>query len=59
MKVARFVLKIIAVSLTAAAVVCAIIAYWDKLAALFHTVSSKLQEKKECICKSEYDDYVE
>ncbi len=29
MKVARFVLKIVALSLTTAAVVCAVIAYWD------------------------------
>ena len=28
MKVARFVLKIVALSLTTAAVVCAVIAYW-------------------------------
>ena len=34
MKVARFVLKIVALSLTAAGVICAIIAYWDKLAEL-------------------------
>ena len=59
MKVARFVLKIVAFSLVAAAAVCAIIAYWDKLAALFHSVSNKLGEKKACVCKSEYDDYVE
>ena len=59
MKVARFVLKIVAFSLVAAAAVCAIIAYWDKLTALFQTVSGKLQEKKACVCKSEYDDYVE
>lgn len=59
MKVARFVLKIVAFSLVAAAAVCAIIAYWDKLAALFHAASSKLEEKKSCICKSEYDDYAE
>ena len=59
MKIARFVLKIVAFSLVAAAAVCAIIAYWDKLTALFRTAGSKLQEKKECICKSEYDDYVE
>ena len=31
MKVARFVLKIVALSLTTAAVVCAVIAYWDKV----------------------------
>lgn len=59
MKVARFVLKIVAFSLVAAAAVCAIIAYWDKLAALFHCVGNKLEEKKACVCKSEYDDYVE
>ena len=31
MKVARMVLKIVALSLAAAAAVCAVIAYWDKL----------------------------
>lgn len=34
MKVARFVLKIVALSLAAAAAVCAVIAYWDCLAEL-------------------------
>ena len=46
MKVARFVLKIVALSLTTAAVVCAVIAYWEKL-------------RKKTGCPSEYDDYVE
>ena len=59
MKVARFVLKVVALSLTTAAVVCAVIAYWDKLTELGQRLSGKLQEKKACICKSEYDDYVE
>ncbi|MBO5339875.1 MAG: hypothetical protein J6A62_02620 [Oscillospiraceae bacterium] len=59
MKVARFVLKVVALSLTTAAVVCAIIAYWDKLTELGQNLFGKLQEKKACICKSEYDDYVE
>ena len=59
MKVARFVLKIIAMSLAAAAVVCTVIAYWDKLAALGQAVCGKVREKKSCICPSEYDDYVE
>ena len=36
MKVARFVLKIVALSLTTAAVVCAVIAYWDKVACTPH-----------------------
>ena len=34
MKIARFVLKIVALSLAAAAAVCAVIAYWDKLSEL-------------------------
>ena len=32
MKVARFVLKIVGFSLAAAAAVCCIVAYWDKIA---------------------------
>lgn len=59
MKVARFVLKIVALSLTIAAVVCAVIAYWDKLTELGQCACGKLKEKKACICKSEYDDYAE
>ena len=59
MKVARFVLKVVAMSLTAAAVICAVIAYWDKLTELAQSICGKVQEKKSCICKSEYDDYVE
>jgi hypothetical protein len=56
MKVARFVLKIVALSLTAAAAVCAIIAYWDKLSDLGSCVKSKVQRTA---CASEYDDYEE
>lgn len=59
MKVARFVLKVVALSLTAAAVICAVIAYWDKLVELTEALCGKVKEKKACICKSEYDDYVE
>lgn len=59
MKVARFVLKVVALSLTAAAVICAVIAYWDKLVELTEVLCGKVKEKKACICKSEYDDYVE
>ena len=56
MKVARFVLKIVALSLAAAAAVCAIIAYWDKLNELGSCAKSKFQRKA---CVSEYDDYEE
>lgn len=52
MKVARFVLKIVALSLAAAAMVCGIIAYWDKLGELCACAKGK-------VCSSEYDDYEE
>lgn len=56
MKIARFVLKIVALSLGAAAAVCAIIAYWDKLSELGDSAKSKLQQRA---YSSEYDDYEE
>ena len=52
MKVARFVLKIVSLSLAAAALICAIIAYSDKLAELFGSIRRKA-------CAAEYDDYEE
>lgn len=60
MKVARFVLKIVAAALTAAAAVCCVIAYWDKIVDCFFQLRSKLKEKKYCCCRSsEYDDYAD
>ena len=56
MKVARFVLKIVALSLAAAAAVCAIIAYWDGLTEMCGTVKGKLQRSA---LVDEYDDYEE
>lgn len=56
MKIARFVLKIVALSLAAAAVVCAAVAYWDKLGQLCGCAKGKLQRTA---CPSEYDDYEE
>lgn len=59
MKIARFVLKIVAVSMTAMAAACCIVAYWDKIAEFFGCAKEKLQEKKSCCCHSEYDDYAD
>ncbi len=56
MKVARLVLKIIALSLTAAAAVCAVIAYWDKLSELGDCAKSRVQKKA---YSAEYEDYEE
>ena len=59
MKIARFVLKIVAASLTAAALACCAIAYWDKIAAFFGCAKDKLSERAACRRSSEYDDYEE
>ena len=56
MKTARFVLKIVALSLAAAAAVCAIIAYWDGLTELCGTVLGKLRRSSH---SDEYYDYEE
>ena len=59
MKVARFVLKIVALSLAVATLACVIVAYWDKLVELTQAVIDKIDEKKAALCPSEYDDYAE
>ena len=62
MKIARFVLKIVAASLAVAALACAIVAYWDKIMELFCCAKSKGTAKaKSCGCNypSEYDDYAD
>ena len=56
MKVARFVLKIVALSLAGAAAVCAVIAYWDGLVDL---VSDAKEKFHRTACAAEYDDYEE
>ncbi len=47
MKVARFVLKVVALSLVVAATVCAVIAYWDKLAECVDAVSKKIRSRRQ------------
>lgn len=59
MKLARFVLKIVAASLGAAAAVCCIIAYWDKIAGFFGAVQETLHHRRVCCHSSEYDDYAD
>ena len=57
MKVARFVLKIVALSLTAAAAACCIVAYWDKIVEGVQAIGAKLNGC--CARASEYDDYAD
>lgn len=58
MKVARFVLKIVAAAMVVAAAACAVVAYWDKIVDLFYAVTDRIEEKKaDCRFASEYDDF--
>ena len=58
MKTARFILKIVAAVMAAAAVVCAVVAFWDSIMDLFDSIADKMEEKKANSCfASEYDDY--
>lgn len=57
MKVARFVLKIVAVSLTVAAAVCAVIAYWDKLVEIFGCARKRLSLSSSACEYEDYEDF--
>ena len=50
MKTARFILKITAAVMTLAAIVCAIIAFWDQIMDLFDTIADKIEEKRANRC---------
>ena len=59
MKTARFILKIVAAAMTLAAVMCAIVAFWDQIMDLVDTVVDKIEEKRadRCFEPEEMDDY--
>lgn len=59
MKTARFILKIVAAAMAVAAVVCAVVAFWDQIMDLFDTIIDKVEEKRadRCFEPSEFDDY--
>ena len=58
MKAARYVLKIVAITLAVAAAVCTVVACWDKIVDFFYAVADKIEEKKaDCRFASEYDDF--
>lgn len=59
MRTARFVLKIVALSLAFAAAVCGVIAYWDKLADTVSDLKEKAPGHGVCYRPSEYDDYAD
>ena len=61
MKAARFILKIVAIAMTAAAVACAIIAFWDQIMDLFDTIADKVEERRadRCFEPAEFDDFAD
>lgn len=62
MKAARFVLTLVAMALTIAAAVCAVVVYWDKVMEFVNYAKEKLATVKApaaCAECSEYDDFVE
>ena len=60
MKIARFVLKIVALALAVAAAACCIVAFWDKIADAFTCARDHISEKRACCRRpSEYDDYAD
>ena len=58
MKVARFVLKVVGVCLAAAAAVCCVIAYWDKIVEGARAIGAKVGCPR-CARPAEYDDYAD
>ena len=58
MKVARFVLKVVAAALGLAAAVCCVIAFWDKIEESLGCAKGKFC-RSGCCGNSEYDDYVD
>ena len=60
MKVTRCILKIAAAAASIAAIVFAVVAYWDKISDAFYTIADKLEEKKANHCRfddPDFDDY--
>lgn len=59
MKLTHFLLKILALCFAVAAVVCTVMAYWDRINDFFGFVKDALEERGCCRRSSEYDDYAE
>lgn len=58
-KMTGFILKLVTLCLAVSAVVCCVVAYWDKITQLVGCARNKLAEKRACCCHAEYDDYAD
>ena len=61
MKTARFILKIVATAMAFAAVVCAVVAFWDQIMDLVDDIIDKVEEKRadRCFEPEEFDDFAD
>lgn len=62
MKVARFVLKVVALALATAAAVCTVIAFWDKIMECAGAVTNRVRSRRqyaEGCCIDDEDDYTD
>ena len=58
-KTVTLVFKIAATAMALAAVVCAVVAFWDQIMDLVDTVMDKVEEKRadKCFQPAEFEDY--
>lgn len=58
-KTVGFILKIVAAVMALAAVVCAVVAFWDHIMDLFDAIADKVEEKRadRRFQPAEFDDY--
>lgn len=58
-KTVTLVFKIAAAAMALAAVVCAVVAFWDQIMDLVDTVMDKVEEKRadKCFQPAEFEDY--
>ena len=55
MKVIRFILKAAAVAMAVSAVVCVVMAYWDKIVDTFYAMSDNAEEQQDVCCFCSYE----
>lgn len=60
-KTISLMMKIVAAAMAAAAVICAVVAFWDQIMDLFDNIADKIEEKRadKCCAPEEYDDFAD
>lgn len=60
-KTVSMIMKIVVTVMAAAALVCAIVAFWDRIMDLFDTILDKIEERRadQCFEPEEFDDFAD